>query len=50
MFQFVGNRMEHCLGASVDHFAEIAAIESTRLEKGRSNLSSFSQFIQSCQK
>ena len=26
--------MEHCLGASVDHFAEIASIESYRLEKG----------------
>ena len=38
MFQFVGSRMEHCLGASVDHFAEIAAIESTRLEKGRPSL------------
>ena len=34
MFQFVGNRTEHCLGASVDHFAEIAATESSRLEKG----------------
>ena len=34
MFQFVGNRMEHCLGASVDHFAEIASMESYRLEKG----------------
>ena len=38
MFQFVGNRTEHCLGSSVDHFAEIAAIESSRLEKGRPSL------------
>ena len=38
MFQFVGNRMEHCLGSSVNHFAEIAAIESSRLENGRPNL------------